>query len=29
LVSLELKDGRKVNVPIQEVRLHYVGGSIY
>jgi hypothetical protein len=29
LVALELKDGRKVNVPIQEVRLHYVGGSVY
>jgi hypothetical protein len=29
LVSLELKDGRKLNVPIQEVRLHYIGANTY
>jgi anti-sigma factor RsiW len=29
LVSLELKDGRKLNVPVQEVRLRYVGDRTY
>jgi anti-sigma factor RsiW len=29
LVSLELKDGRKVDVPVREVRLQYVGGRTY
>jgi anti-sigma factor RsiW len=29
LVSIELNDGRKVEVPVQEVRLQYVGGRTY
>jgi len=29
LVSLESKDGRKVRLPVQEVRIRYVGGRIY
>jgi anti-sigma factor RsiW len=29
LISMELKDGRKVELPIHEVRLEYVGGRTY
>jgi hypothetical protein len=29
LISMELKDGRKVDVPVQEVRLRYVGDRTY
>ncbi len=29
VISMELKDGRKVNVPVQEVRLRYVGDRTY
>ncbi len=29
LVSMELKDGRKIQLPIQEVRLRYVGDRTY
>ena len=29
LVQVELKDGRKVDVPVREVRLRYVGGRTY
>jgi hypothetical protein len=29
LVSMELKDGRKLDVPVHEVRLRYVGGRTY
>jgi hypothetical protein len=29
LVSMESKDGRKVKLPVQEVRIRYVGDRIY
>jgi hypothetical protein len=29
LVALELKDGRKVNVPVNELRLRYIGTRTY
>jgi hypothetical protein len=29
LVSMELKDGRKLDLPVHEVRLRYVGGRTY
>jgi hypothetical protein len=29
LVSMESKDGRKVKLPVQEVRIRYTGGRIY
>src|SRR5262249_44285335 len=29
LVSVELKDGRRLDVPVDEVRLRYVGGRTY
>jgi hypothetical protein len=29
LISMELKDGRRLEVPIQEVRVHYVGSKTY
>jgi hypothetical protein len=29
LLSMELKDGRKINVPVREVRLRYVGNRTY
>jgi hypothetical protein len=29
LVSIEMKDGKRVNVPVQEVRLQYVRGRTY
>jgi hypothetical protein len=29
VVPVELKDGRKVNVPVQEYRLQYMGGRTY
>ena len=29
LVSLESKDGRKLKLPVQEVRIRYVGDRIY
>ncbi len=29
LVSLELQGGRRLNVPIQELRLHYIGSRTY
>src|SRR5437660_1111223 len=29
LVSMESKDGRKVKLPVQEVRIRYIGDRIY
>jgi hypothetical protein len=29
LVSVELKDGRRLNLPVDEVRLRYIGGRVY
>jgi hypothetical protein len=29
LISMELKDGRKIDVPVREVRVRYVGGRTY